>query len=216
MIVSLWLPPSLIANLYNYHSWGSNTNISHGFIDLGGKKTEVSAIVLKRKREIYGRNAVHKEKEDESLTHSLSTFLSAASRAFVLLDALCFGWCYLHTLAMVPTLTHIAADPELVVCVVPSTASAERVSMLVVFVFIALFHQFRCALRLPFDWSLHQTNTLKIYKPLGLLWAGTIKLIWYLDAVFGFASKIQAWFIFSGLPTSHDFKESREIVDETE
>lgn len=40
--------------------------------------------------------------------------LVAARWAFVLLDVLSSGRCYLHTFAMEPRLTYVTADPELI------------------------------------------------------------------------------------------------------
>jgi hypothetical protein len=59
-----------------------------------------------------------------------------ARRALVFLDVFSLRWSDLHALPVVPFLTNIAADPELIAGIRPTTCATEGVAMLFVLIFL--------------------------------------------------------------------------------
>lgn len=64
--------------------------------------------------------------------------LGAARRAFVLLDAFCPGWSYLHALPMEPPLAYVTTNPKLIGIVISPTAPTKSFTVLI-FIFSITF-----------------------------------------------------------------------------
>jgi hypothetical protein len=81
----------------------------------------------------------------------LPASLGAAGRAFVLLDAFCLGWSYLHALPMEPLLADVTTNPKLISIVISPTAPTKCFTVLIFILSTKTFKCLRMASHLPIN-----------------------------------------------------------------